>query len=100
MVSNSDKAKALKILFKMANSQKVSLKERLFVKDVADLDSSFSNKLTYARRKQQKAISTDNLDELISELNIGNSEPCNIYKKDSDEIEKWFTGAPKWLTRS
>ncbi len=90
------------ILARIARNDNVTLEERVYIKKIADQDQKISSWLTRSRRLQQeKAVSTNHpIDELINELDLGSNEPNDDKISNPEELGRWFSGAPSWVTRS
>ena len=88
------------ILKRLANSEDVSFEERVFIQEIASKDQSVNAWLTRARRIQQNEKVSNEIDELLTNLDIGSNEPNSFYKPEQEDLGEWFTGAPSWLARS
>ncbi len=90
------------ILDRLSNEEEVSLKERLYLKKIADKDQKVSAWLTKARRLQQEKmmLNTDPIDKLVGDLDLGSPDPNSNNISNPEELGKWFSGAPSWVARS
>ncbi len=90
------------ILERISRGKEVSLKERLYLKEIADKDQKVSAWLVKARRLQQNQEILNNtpVDKLINELDLGSAEPHSNNISDPEELGRWFSGAPSWVARS
>ncbi len=102
MLSNNKTAYIKDILRRIANEEDVSLKERLYIKEIADDDQKVSAWLTKARRMQQdkNSLETNSIDKLINDLDIGIVDPHSNNISTPEELGNWFSGAPSWVARS
>ena len=100
MLSPSSRDQIKAILLRIASGQSVTLKERVFVHQIADKDQSIESWLKRARRKQQFETSKDSIDDLLINLDLGSMEPNGSYNPKNGDLGDWFTGAPSWLSRS
>ncbi len=100
MLSTSTRLRLQGILERLSKGEEVSLDERVYVRKFADRDQTVSSWLVRARRIQQQRQPTDNIEILLSDLDLGNSEPNSSFKPGEDDLGEWFGGAPSWLSRS
>ncbi len=102
MLSNNKTAYIKDILRRIANEEDVSLKERLYIKEIANDDQKVSAWLTKARRMQQDKSCLDNnsIDKLIDDLDLGTVDPHSNNISTPEELGSWFSGAPSWVARS
>ena len=100
MLTTTTRQKLENILNRVANGEKVSLKERIYLNNYADKDQTISNWLKKARRLQQNPQDNNEIDNLLNGLDLGSSDPNSTYKPDEDDLGDWFRGAPSWLVRS
>ena len=87
----------------MSNAEPVSLRERVYVQKHADNDPAVSGWLKRAKRVQQKTIevqSMDGIDQLLNNLDLGCSDPQEVFNPKDDDLGDWFSGAPSWIARS
>ena len=100
MFSNSKRKHIQSIITRISNGDEVSLKERVFIHNLADNNPEIDSWLKRARRFQQDSIPTDAIEELIHHLDLGFSEPQGSYSPKNDDLGEWFSGAPSWVARS
>ena len=100
MLSTSSRLRIQRIIRKLSNGEDVTLQERILITKYADRDQTVSSWLTRAQRLQQNNMGLDSIDNLISNLDLGSSEPNASYNPDKDDLGEWFSGAPSWLGRS
>tara|TARA_B100000700_G_C14555637_1_gene628668 strand:+ start:174 stop:473 length:300 start_codon:yes stop_codon:yes gene_type:complete len=99
MLSTSTRLKIQEILGRLEKAETVTFQERIYLKKFADRDQSVASWLLRAKRRQQYSNNPDEIESLLNDLNIGNSEPDSNYKPE-DDLGDWFSGAPSWLGRS
>jgi len=99
MLPPATRLRLLEILARIGNDQPVTLQERIDVQKFADHDQRVATWLRQARRRRHRSGPGDGLDRCLDALNLGPSEPDDIYRPD-DDIEGWFGGAPGWVRRS
>lgn len=100
MFSIANRHRLKVILDRIAEGQAITLKERLFVDNFADHNQTVANCLRKARRLQQKAEATDEIDQLLNQLDLNPTDPESQYRPQTDDLGDWFSGAPSWLGRS
>ena len=100
MLSPSSRSRIKDILSRVAKGDLVTLEERLYIHQIADKDQEINSWLKRARRVQQNEKSEDSIDQLLTGLDLGPTEPNSFYKPDQEDLGDWFTGAPSWLGRS
>ena len=85
---------------RLSKNDNVSLEERLYIQRCADKDPSINNWLNKAKRIQRNKVSSDSIEMLLDDLDIGSTDPDNSFKVGEDDLGEWFSGAPSWLARS
>tara|TARA_Y100001968_G_scaffold217938_1_gene200567 strand:+ start:45793 stop:46095 length:303 start_codon:yes stop_codon:yes gene_type:complete len=100
MLPNSSRLKIEDILLRLSRGEQVSLKERIYINEIADKDQTVYSWLKKAKRLQYKKGAYDQIDSLISDLNLGSPDPEDISNPSPEDIGEWFSGAPSWLARS
>ncbi len=88
------------ILSRLSKGEKVTLAERVFIKNAADKDQRVTAWLTKAKRVQKNHKLKDSLDQLINELDLGSAEPDDYVNSNPEDLGNWFLGAPSWVARS
>jgi hypothetical protein len=102
MLSSSTRLKLQEIVSRIGSGDAVTLGERIYLQKFADRDRTVADWLRQARRRQQ-ASSGDELDRLMAELDLGDSEPGPPFRPDPEDpgdLGDWFGQAPDWLRRS
>lgn len=100
MLTPRTRLKLQGIIQRIANSEPVTLNERIFVQKFADRDPSVWSWLRLALRKQQNAAPLNGLDRFLADMNIGEIGPKGPFNPNHDDLGDWFSGAPSWLRRS
>lgn len=100
MISHETLLKLKDILSRISKGESVGLQERLFLNKYADKDQTISMWLARARRLQSTTDSNDPIDQLLNGLDIGKVDPEPFFKRDTEDLANWFTGAPSWVARS
>ena len=100
MLSPSNRLQIKEILKKIESGKDVSFEERVLLSKFANVDSSVANWLKRAIRSQQQFFPSNEMDQLLYDLDLGSSDPESTFSPERDDIGEWFTGAPSWLSRS
>ena len=100
MLSSSTRIRIQEILRRIANGNKVSLEERIYVNKYASRNQNVSSWLRKASYLQRNNLHTNPIDELINGLDLCSSDPDSTYNPDKDDLGEWFSGAPSWVRRS
>tara|TARA_Y100001968_G_scaffold121683_2_gene110735 strand:- start:1193 stop:1480 length:288 start_codon:yes stop_codon:yes gene_type:complete len=88
------------ILNRLANSEEVTLQERIYVGKFADKDQTVASWLSKAKQIQKSECPSDPIEAFINDLGIGTSDPHSSFEPDQEDLGDWFSGAPSWITRS
>ena len=99
MLTTSTRLKLQSILRRLAQGSSISLSERVYLQKFADCDRTVSSWLRQARRQQLAGHHRGGLDSLLDDLNLGDAEPDQQHRPDSDDLGDWFGGAESWLRR-
>ena len=100
MLTTSSRLRIQEILTRIANGNKVTLEERIYINKYASKNQNVSSWLRKACLKQKnKDISTP-IDKLLNELNLYSADPHSTYNPDHEDLGDWFSGAPLWVRRS
>lgn len=100
MLTPNTRLRLQDIIGRIAESQPVSLRERIYVQKFADRDASVWSWLRRAQREQSQGKSDTDLEIFMAQMDLG--EPCDSrgFDPSRDDLGDWFTGAPSWLKRS
>ena len=99
MLTTSTRLKLQSILRRLAQGSSIGLSERVYLQKFADCDRTVSSWLRQARRQQLAGHHRGGLDSLLDDLNLGDAEPDQQHRPDSDDLGDWFGGADSWLRR-
>lgn len=102
MLTPSTRLRLQNIVHRIGADQEVSLQERIYLQKFADRDHAVAAWLRQARRRQQ-AASSQGLDRLMAELDLGEVDPGAAFRPDPEDpgdLGDWFGQAPDWLRRS
>lgn len=88
------------IIERIANSEPVSLQERIYLQKFADRDPGVWSWLRRARRRQQEGVPREGLDRFLDQMDLGEVGPDGAFDPRRHDLGDWFTGAPSWLRRS
>ena len=99
MLTTSTRLKLQSILRRLAQGSSISLSERVYLQKFADCDRTVSSWLRQTRRQQLAGHHRGGLDSLLDDLNLGDAEPDQQHRPDSDDLGDWFGGADSWLRR-
>ena len=100
MLTTSARLRIQEILTRIANGNEVTLEERIYINKYASRNQNVSAWLRKASHIQRKSINSNQIDELLNELDLCSSEPNSTYNPDQDDLGEWFSGAPSWVRRS
>ena len=100
MLSTSARIRIQEILTRIANGNKVTLEERIYINKYASSNQNVSSWLRKASNLQRNKPSSNQLDELLDGLNLCSFDPRSIYDPHHDDLGEWFTGAPSWIRKS
>jgi len=100
MLTTSSRLRIQNILIRLAKDEEVSLKERIYITKFADRDQTVESWLSKAKRLQRNREGFDSIDNLTTDLGIGETDPDKIYSPNIEDLGDWFSGAPSWIKRS
>jgi len=100
MLTPSTRIRLQTIIERIARSEPVSLKERIYVQKFADRDPSVWGWLNKAQTAQQEGREKTGLDRFLADMNLGEIGPRGAFDPKNDDLGDWFSGAPSWLRRS
>jgi len=100
MLTPSTRLRLQDIIGRIADSQPVTLRERIYVQKFADRDASVWSWLRGAQRAQRRGEPESDLEHFMAQMNLG--EPCDNkgFDPSRDDLGDWFSGAPSFLRRS
>ena len=102
MLTPSTRVRLQNIVHRIGADEAVSLEERIDLQNFADRYTVVAAWLRQARRRQQ-AASSQGVDRLLAELDLGDVEPGPSFRPDPEDprdLGDWFGHAPDWLRRS
>ena len=100
MLNNNVRIQIEDILLRLSKGEQVTLKERTYISKKAQEDQSVASLLHTAKINQRNIGNSDKIDSLLRDLKIGSEDPDAIFNSNYNDLGEWFSGAPKWLTRS
>ena len=100
MLTTSTRLRIQEILTRLSLGHKVSLEERIYINKYATKNQNVSNWLRQASRIQRKEPISNQIDQLLNELDLISDEPYSTYDPNRDDLGEWFSGAPSWIRRS
>ena len=100
MLTTSSRLRIQEILTRIANGNKVTLEERIYINKYASKNQNVSNWLRKASRLQRKSKNSNAIDELLNGLDLNSCDPDSTYNPNQDDLGEWFSGAPSWIRRS
>ena len=100
MLTTSTRIRIQEILTRIANGNKVTLEERIYINKYASRNQNVSGWLRKASHIQRNKFSSNPIDELINGLDLCSSDPHSTYNPNEDDLGEWFSGAPSWIRRS
>ncbi len=100
MLTPSTRLRLQDIIKRIRLQRSVSLQERIYVQKFADRDPGVASWLRRAQRSASLGVGADGLDRFLAELDLGETDPSQTFRPESDDLGDWFGGAPHWLKRS
>lgn len=100
MLTPRTRLRLQEIIERIANSEPVTLQERIYVQKFADRDPTVWSWLRRARRRQLEGVPKDGLDRFLAQMDLGEVGPDGAFDPRRDDLGDWFSGAPSWLRRS
>ena len=100
MLTTSTRVRIQEILKRIAEGNKVSLDERIYINKYASSNQNVSAWLRKASYLQRNQVHSNPTDELLSGLDLCSSDPHSTYNPNHDDLGEWFSGAPSWIRRS
>ena len=100
MLTTTTRLRIQEILTRLSMGKEVSLEERIYINKYATKNQNVSSWLRKASRIQRQEKINNQIDELLSGLDLSADEPHVTYNPDHDDLGEWFSGAPSWIRRS
>jgi hypothetical protein len=100
MLTPKTRLRLQEIIQRIADSQEVSLAERIYVQKFADRDATVWSWLRRAQRSRQSDTVPQGLDRFLADMDLGEVGPQGSFDPRRDDLGEWFSGAPSWLRRS
>ena len=100
MLTTSTRLRIQEILTRLSIGNKVTLEERIYINKYATKNQNVSSWLRQASRIQRKEPISNQIDQLLNELDLISDEPHSTYNPNRDDLGEWFSGAPSWIRRS
>jgi hypothetical protein len=100
MLTPSTRLRLQDIIGRIADSQPISLSERIYVQKFADRDTSVWSWLRRAQRTQQRGEPDTDLERFMAQMDLGEASDSRPFNPSRDDLGDWFSGAPNWLRRS
>ena len=100
MLTTSSRLRIQEILTRLSKGNKVTLEERIYINKYATSNQNVSSWLRKASRMQRNQSVSNQIDELLTGLDLSSDEPHSTYNPDQDDLGEWFSGAPSWIRRS
>jgi len=100
MLTTSSRIRIQEILTRLSMGNQVTLEERIYINKYATKNQNVSSWLRKASRMQRNQPISNQIDELLNDLDLSFDEPHSTYNPDRDDLGEWFSGAPSWIRRS
>lgn len=100
MLTPATRLRLQNIIERLAQSQSVSLQERIYVQKFADRDPSVGSWLRRALRRRIEGPPASGLDGFLASMDLGEPGPDGRFDQERDDLGDWFSGSPDWLRRS
>ena len=100
MLTTTSRLRIQEILTRLSMGKQVTLEERIYMNKYATRNQNVSSWLRKASRIQRQEKINNQIDELLSGLDLSADEPHVTYNPDHDDLGEWFSGAPSWIRRS
>jgi hypothetical protein len=100
MLTPKTRLRLQEIIGRIADSESVSLQDRIYVQKFADRDPTVWSWLRRAQRKQREGVPRAGLDRFLAQMDLGEVGPDGAFDPRRDDLGEWFSGAPSWLRRS
>lgn len=100
MLTPSTRLRLQDIIGRIADSQPISLSERIYVQKFADRDASVWSWLRRAQRKQRRGEPQTDLERFMVQMELEEPSDSRGFDPSREDLGDWFSGAPSWLKRS
>ena len=92
MLTPNTRLRLQEIIGRIAESNPVSLQERIYVQKFADRDASVWSWLRRAQRQQRLGTPAPGLDQFLAEMDLGEPSQARDFDPRRDDLGDWFTG--------
>ena len=100
-LTNKTRLKIKDIVKRIAEDEKVSLEERIYVEKISKHNSTIWTWLKKANSlRRYGKQNSDGINGLIQNLGLDGLENENHFDPRNDDIADWFSGSPDWVRRS
>ena len=100
MLTPSTRLRLQDIIGRIADSQPISLSERIYVQKFADRDAIVWSWLRRAQRKQRRGEPQTDLERFMVQMELEEPSDSRGFDPSREDLGDWFSGAPSWLKRS
>ncbi|MCP9835257.1 MULTISPECIES: hypothetical protein [unclassified Cyanobium] len=100
MLTPSTRLRLQDIIGRIADSQPISLNERIYVQKFANRDASVWSWLRRAQRQQRRGEPETDLERFMTQMDLVEPSDPSGFDPSRDDLGDWFSGAPTWLKRS
>ena len=100
MLTPSTRLRLQDIIGRIADSQPISLSERIYVQKFADSDAIVWSWLRRAQRKQRRGEPQTDLERFMVQMELEEPSHSRGFYPSREDLGDWFSGAPSWLKRS
>ena len=100
MLTTSARLRIQEILTRLSKGHEVTLEERIYINKYATKNQNVSSWLRKASLSQRNQPILNQIDELLTGLDLSSEDPHSTYNPELDDLGEWFSGAPSWIRRS
>ncbi len=100
MLTPSTRLRLQDIIGRIADSQPISLNERIYVQKFADRDASVWSWLRRAQRQQRRGEPETDLERFMAQMDLVEPSDPSGFDPRREDLGDWFSGAPSWMKRS
>jgi hypothetical protein len=97
MLTTATRLRLQEICSRIAQGDKVSLADRVYLQKFADRDRTVLSWLSRAQRQQRQGRLIG-LDRFLADMDLGSSDAGDVHRPD-DDLGEWFGHASPWLRR-